>query len=1654
MKFVASSMIENLRRLLPGGKLGLALTVLVIVNLSSVGAFGQCTLNGNPSPCVLTGPLNITSYDDGTGSTTTSSGVLTDNGTMSILGYIELLGDTSLAGPGVLTLTNGQIGTNGNGYTLTNSSTIQGSGIIGSNAGPVYQNLSLNNSGTIDANSSGNTLSIQGTGGSIVNSGLFEATNGGILNLATSAAINNNGGTILASGTNSVVNVSTSVQGGTLSTSGAGILQTSGGATLDGASQGAITVSDGSKYTAGAAGSGTVTKVTGTLNLGTVSGGTLALGGALELIGNTTVNTPGSGSITMTSGQIGTDSNGYTLTNAGLIRGSGVIGSNSATYQNLSLNNTGTISANAVGKTLSIQGTGGSIVNTGTLKALAGGILNLATSSPINNNGGTILASGAGSVVNVSTSIQGGTLSTSSSGVMQTSGGATLDAFNQGAITVSDGSTYTAGAAGTGTLTNVTGTLNLGTISGGTLALGGALRLVGNTAVNTPGSGSITMTNGQIGTDGNGYTLTNNGLIQGYGAIGSNSATYQNLSLNNTGTINANSSGNTLSIQGTGGSIVNGGLLEATNGGTLNLATTAAINNTGKTIAATGASSVVNVSTTIQGGALSTSGGGVMQTVGGATLDGLNHGAIAVADHSTYTAGAAGSNTVTKITGTLNLFGGTVALGGALQLVGNTTLATTGLGSINMNNGQIGTDGNGYTLTNNGLIKGWGVIGSNNATYQNLSLNSTGTINANSNGNTLSVQGTGGSIINGNLFEATNGGTLNLATSNPIKNLNATILAATGSTVNITNTTIQGGILTTQGTGVMQTAGTVLLDGNTWGAITLSQGTTYLAGANTVTNITGQLTLGVASGSTLGVNSGTGTNYGYLRLVGNTTLSGPGTMILGGGLLGTDGNGYTLTNNSIIQGYGVLGSNIGVDYQVMSLSNTATINANSTGNTLAIQGTGGSIVNAGLFEATNGGTLYLGTTNPINNSAGNITSSGAGSTVNVNTAIQGGTLNTSSGGLMQTITSAQLNGSTNGAITISDGSTYTAGAGTLNDVLGTLKLGTTTGGTLALTGNMRLIGDTTLSGPGSVTLSGAAQIGTNGNGYTLTNNSTIQGTGLIGSNNGPLYQNGNLNNGAVIVSNGGTLTLAGTGTLTNTGTLHANAGTTLVSTMSGLSSSTYASNTLFTGTYQADAGATLQINALGNTGGEIVTNAGRIILNGVGSSFVDGASLDALTNLNTNATGSAFTITGGRNFTTVGNFTNNGTLTVGSGSAFVVNGNLTNLTSGTLNGGTYAISGTFQFNGANIVNNSANITLNGSTSKIIAKNGSSGLANFAKNTALGTFALTGGRSFTTKGNFTNNGVLTMGSGSRFKVNGNLTNFAGTTLTGGTYNVTGTLQFNGANIVTNAANITLTGAGSKIVDQTGTTNGLANFATNASAGIFTLASGRNLTTAGAFSNAGTVKVSTGTGFTVATGQSYTQTAGKTTNDGTMTVTGAGAFAMNTGAIFGNNGSFSGNLTSGGTFNVGDAVNLAGKMAVTGNYTQSASGTLKADIGGLALAKYDQLNITGSITLGGTLSLQLINGYVPTIGSSFNIVNFASKSGHFATITGTPINANEHFQVVVSPTNITLNVVAGPSPWESGTSTNTSASPTPEPSSLLLLGSGLAGLFAYRRKLKGA
>jgi len=66
----------------------------------------------------------------------------------------------------------------------------------------------------------------------------------------------------------------------------------------------------------------------------------------------------------------------------------------------------------------------------------------------------------------------------------------------------------------------------------------------------------------------------------------------------------------------------------------------------------------------------------------------------------------------------------------------------------------------------------------------------------------------------------------------------------------------------------------------------------------------------------------------------------------------------------------------------------------------------------------------------------------------------------------------------------------------------------------------------------------------------------------------------------------------------------------------------------------------------------------------------------------------------------------------------------------------------------------------------------------------------------------------------------------------------------------------------------------------------------------------------------------------------------------------------------------AIELVGTVDFSDSVTLAASGTLGIDISGLA--DFDRLAASGSVSLGGTLDVDLNNGFTPTAGDSFGIV----------------------------------------------------------------------------------
>jgi hypothetical protein len=60
-------------------------------------------------------------------------------------------------------------------------------------------------------------------------------------------------------------------------------------------------------------------------------------------------------------------------------------------------------------------------------------------------------------------------------------------------------------------------------------------------------------------------------------------------------------------------------------------------------------------------------------------------------------------------------------------------------------------------------------------------------------------------------------------------------------------------------------------------------------------------------------------------------------------------------------------------------------------------------------------------------------------------------------------------------------------------------------------------------------------------------------------------------------------------------------------------------------------------------------------------------------------------------------------------------------------------------------------------------------------------------------------------------------------------------------------------------------------------------------------------------------------------------------------------------------------------------------LAIQIGGAtAGAQFDKVAVTSMLTAGGTLQVSLINGFIPTVGQAFDILDWGSLSGTFATL----------------------------------------------------------------------
>ncbi len=117
----------------------------------------------------------------------------------------------------------------------------------------------------------------------------------------------------------------------------------------------------------------------------------------------------------------------------------------------------------------------------------------------------------------------------------------------------------------------------------------------------------------------------------------------------------------------------------------------------------------------------------------------------------------------------------------------------------------------------------------------------------------------------------------------------------------------------------------------------------------------------------------------------------------------------------------------------------------------------------------------------------------------------------------------------------------------------------------------------------------------------------------------------------------------------------------------------------------------------------------------------------------------------------------------------------------------------------------------------------------------------------------------------------------------------------------------------------------------------------------------------------------------------------------------------------------AAGTPGILTVNGNFTQSSRGTYDAELGGTTAGSgYDQINVTGTATLGGNLNISQINGFTD---ATIQLLNFASSSGSIANTSGLPATDT----LVYNPTNLTLQS-SNPSISNLNPSTATQCSPS--------------------------
>ncbi len=885
---------------------------------------------------------------------------------------------------------------------------------------------------------------------------------------------------------------------------------------------------------------------------------------------------------------------------------------------------------------------------------------------------------------------------------------------------------------------------------------------------------------------------------------------------------------------------------------------------------------------------------------------------------------------------------GSLTLGGT---TGTQTLVISGLtlalGSASTGNAQGAVIISGGTLGGSGslvlagpMIWGGGTI-TNQVQFNGGTFSNSLTLNAGQVINTGTLSWTAPSLNTGNNSLVSNApsGTINLTANLGEGNVGGTRTFANAGQLNVT------------------ASGTTSISSifNNSGAVAVNSGFFNLSGGGTESG-----TFTIASGATNQFTSGA------VAMNSGSSISGAGTWVDSGSVATFAGSSALSAGSVVISGGTVIFVNSSsLNLALLNLSNGILTGTNPVNVSGTFNWSGGTIAtnlvqfNTGNFsgslslnnggEVANLGTLSWAATT-VNTGNGSIISNAPSGTINVTVNVSQGSF----GGTHTFNNAGQLNVTVSGTANIADAFNNSGSVEVNGGTFDCSGGGTETGSFTAVSGATLEFGSGTFAINSGATLSGAGNFLVNGGVVGVNVPLNLSGTWTFGSGTATLSSTTTVSGNSVVIS-GGTVNFVGAGpwqpgtvSIAN-GTLGGTVPVT-VQTTGGMSWSagTILSNLVqfpggtFSGSLALNAGEIINTGTLNwsattvNTGnGSIISNAPAGIINLTANlsqgSFGPGHTFNNAGQLNVSVSG----------FAAINDvFNNTGAVAINSGGL--------NLTGGGTESGaiTVASGATNEFGGGTYVMNSGSsisglgvwLTAGGVETFV----GSSSLSPAIATITSGTVAFNNSSSLNFPVFNLNGGTLE--GTNPVMVSGPFTWAGGSLLTntvqftGGSFSNSLSLNNGGQVINTGTLNWSATSintGNNSLISNT--PSGTINLITNVSEG--SLGGSRTFANAGQINAAFTGTTSIGDGFT---------------NHGTV------------------------------TFNSG-LVNLSGSHSLAG-------GTLVFGIS--ALNNYGSNSLNGVAALTGTLK-SIFNGYLPSVGNTFNIMTYGSSSGSFTVTNLSPL-----------------------------------------------------------------